>query len=116
MTSTLELLLSQLRDGAADASVLARARALMAGDERLPEDVREVALLDPAEAAEDAVALLALLGVDDLGAQLRDAIWSEVGSSVAAEEAAISEVDAEGLLAKDEQVAAEFDARRTASA
>jgi hypothetical protein len=27
-----------------------------------------------------------------------------------------AEVDAEGLLAKDEQVAAEFDARRTASA
>lgn len=76
--TTLETLLMQLRDGPPDPSALARARALLVGDARIPEDVREIALTDPAEATEDAVGLLAVLGLDELGLGLADALREEL--------------------------------------
>ncbi|MEQ1568479.1 MAG: hypothetical protein ABMA64_22775 [Myxococcota bacterium] len=80
MTSNLETLLFQLRDGPTDAAVLARARALAVDDERIPADLREFVLVDPAEAPSDAAGLLAVLGVDDLGAALSAEIYQSSDS------------------------------------
>jgi hypothetical protein len=108
MTSTLELLLIQLRDGPSDADTLARARALARVDERIPEDVRAIVLVDPADAEADAAGLLAVLGADDLGAHLAEAIRAEAGSETRVARtdevderwAEIAEVLREGLVAE----------------
>jgi hypothetical protein len=62
MTDTLPGLLERLRSGSASASDRARARALVEGDARLPDDVRRDALADDADTVADATALLGLFG------------------------------------------------------
>jgi hypothetical protein len=62
MTDTLPGLLERLRSGSASASDLARARALVEGDSRLPDDVRRDALAADADTVADATALLGLFG------------------------------------------------------
>ena len=62
MTDTLPGLLERLRSGSASASERARARALVADDVRLPEDVRRDAFVVDADTVADATALLGLFG------------------------------------------------------
>ncbi|MEQ1507559.1 MAG: hypothetical protein ABMB14_35340, partial [Myxococcota bacterium] len=89
MNNTLDMLLVQLRDGppgaAPPAAELDRVRALVLCDERIPPELREVVFADPAEAAEDAAGLLAVLGIDDLGELLASAVMAEAGAIDAAD-------------------------------
>ncbi|MEZ4239688.1 MAG: hypothetical protein R3F59_26740 [Myxococcota bacterium] len=75
----LEQILVRLRDGETSPDLVARAIALVRADERIPDDVREVAFGDPTEAAEDAAGLLAVLGADDLGDLLVSAVMAAAG-------------------------------------
>jgi hypothetical protein len=72
----LDMLLIRIRDGEAGPEDVERARALVQTDSRLPEELREIALVE--DIREDAVALLAVLGHDDgFGALMSEAIMSE---------------------------------------
>lgn len=79
MTTHLEQLLHRLRDGVGTPDDLERARALARSDARIPDELREIVLCDPSEAAEDAAGLLAVLGADDLGEILVAAVLAEAG-------------------------------------
>ena len=77
----LDKLLMRIRDRDAGAEDIARARALVQADSRLPEELREIALVE--DIREDAVALLAVLGHDDgFGALMSEALLSESIDSV----------------------------------
>jgi hypothetical protein len=72
----LDKLLMRIRDRDAGAEEVARARELVQADTRLPEELREVALVE--DIREDAVALLAVLGHEDgFGALMAEALLSE---------------------------------------
>ncbi len=79
--TTLEKLLERIRDGEASTSQIAEARELARHDGRLPEDLRDE-VLDPdagsADLEAEAVGLLALLGNDDFGALLKEALYDEL--------------------------------------
>ena len=78
----LDSLLMRIRDDEATSDEVHRARALVQVDERLPEELRAVALVD--DIREDAVALLAVLGHDDgFGALMSEALLSEAVSEPA---------------------------------
>lgn len=80
MANTLETLLSQIRDGTAGPADLERARVLVQVDERIPPDLRDEVLRDPADAEADAVGLLAILGVEDsLFGDIAAAVHEESG-------------------------------------
>lgn len=66
MSDLLPSLLSRIRDGIATDADRLRARSLVEADQTLPADVRDLSLAAPAEAGEDAAALLALLGLEPL--------------------------------------------------
>lgn len=98
--TTLETLLARIRDGESTDAELARARELLASDERFPAELRADALDDEPEFG--ASALLALLGHDDgLGASLGAALLFEAGSPFDAQDDAIDfpAVDIAGLVA-----------------
>ena len=83
MTGTLEKLLERIRDGAASAEELVRARDLVAHDARLPEDLREIGLTDADDLAGDAVGLLAVLGAAPLFDDgLREALSDEAAAAL----------------------------------
>ena len=74
----LEQLLIRIRDGIADSEEFARAKLLLVGDARLPEELHGV--LDEEDPDLAAGALLGILGVDDtLGDLLSEAIAAETG-------------------------------------
>jgi hypothetical protein len=101
MQPSLEILLQQLRDKplAPDErqSLVASARELARADERFPEDVRALVFLDPSEASADAAGLLAILGLDDLGDLLTEALGAQI-------------VEVDGSLDVEEQVWAPYSA------
>ena len=74
--TTLEHLLERIRDGVATEEDIGRARELVEHDARLPGDIRGELLKDDLQA--DAVGLLAILGKDDVGDLLRDALADEL--------------------------------------
>jgi hypothetical protein len=88
----LESLLFRIRDGQASAEEVDRARALVASDVRLPDELREVVdFTDDPEG--DAVGLLAVLGADSLfGDLLREGLADEL----AAPEPVITAEDVDG--------------------
>ena len=108
MAGTLETLLERIRDGHATPDEIAHARDLVAGDARLPDELREVALTDTDDLPGDAVGLLAVLGADPLfGEALRDAVASDGVEVAGIEEAdsawqAIADVLREELQAVGE--------------
>lgn len=81
MASSLEHLLRRIRDRVASSEEVDTARGLVAADDRLPDDLRAVVLQDEAEMSSDAAGLLSVLGCDDLGEILAEAIQAEAGSS-----------------------------------
>lgn len=81
MASNLEHLLRRIRDRAASPEEVETARALVASDDRLPAELREIVLQEEAEMPSDAAGLLAVLGADDLGELLAEAIQAEAKSS-----------------------------------
>ncbi len=83
MMGTLEKLLERIRDGAASAQELARARDLVAHDARLPDDLREIGLTDADDLAGDAAGLLAVLGAAPLFDDgLREALSDEAAAAL----------------------------------
>lgn len=76
----LDRLLMRIRDGDASPATLARARALLAEDVRLPQDLREIGL-DDDDPAIAAGALLGVLGLDGglFGELLGEALQFEAG-------------------------------------
>ena len=76
--NTLEKLLEQIRDGEASAKQIAEARGLAVHDGRLPEDIRGEVLIDDDDLQAEAVGLLAVLGNDDFGDLLREALSEEL--------------------------------------
>jgi hypothetical protein len=78
----LDQLLMSVRDGDTRPATLARARALLAVDPRLPPDLREFGLSED-EPAIDAAALLGVLGLDDglLGGLLAEALADEAAAA-----------------------------------
>lgn len=81
MTDLLSLL-RRIRDGHATVDEVARARALIRDDVRLDDELRSIALTDD-DLSGDAAGLLAVLGADDLGSLLADAIVHEAGTIAA---------------------------------
>lgn len=81
MSDTLDNLLVRLKDGIATLAELERARALVRSDERVPDDLRDVVFVEASEIEVDATALLAVLGHDDLGAMLVDAVMDEIAAA-----------------------------------
>ena len=77
MASNLETLLRRIRDGQSSADEVAAARSLVRSDDRIPQDLRGLVLLEEAELASDAAGLLSVLGSDDLGELLAEAILAE---------------------------------------
>lgn len=112
--TTLETLLVAIRDGTAPPDALDRARKLAERDARIPEDLRDVVLIEPSEASSDAAGLLAVLGADDIGEILSAALLEESGLAPQAPEVADPDLDdewapigaalREGLLAEAEGV------------
>lgn len=93
MAGTLENLLRRVRDGSASPAEVEQARALVAHDARLPEELRVDMLVDDPEG--DAAGLLAVLGADDLFADaLRDAIAHEISAEPQVALAELEEPDA----------------------
>ncbi|MEN0067599.1 MAG: hypothetical protein AAGA48_36040 [Myxococcota bacterium] len=88
-------LLRRIRDGHADADDVHKARALVANDARLDPELREIALTDAEDLAGDAAGLLAVLGADDLGPLLAEAIAFEGGRAPPAESIEADELDAQ---------------------
>jgi hypothetical protein len=88
MSANLETLLQRIRDGVGSSEEVTRARELVASDARLPDELREIALRDDDDLEADAAGLLSVLGADDLGALIAQAIQAE-----AAEPLTESEVD-----------------------
>lgn len=81
MAGTLENLLIRLRDGAASAEDVDRARVLVRSDARLPEELRTVVLADDEDLSADAAGLLVILGAaDPLAELLADAVRAEGGA------------------------------------
>jgi len=80
----LDRLLMRVRDGDTSASTLARARSLLARDERLPPDLREIGLSED-EPEKDSSALLGVLGLDGglLGGLLAEALANEAEPQMA---------------------------------
>jgi len=76
--TTLEKLLEHIRDGEATAEQIAEARELAAHDARLPEEIRSEVLIDADELVAVAVGLLAVLGSDDFGDLLKEALFDEL--------------------------------------
>ena len=74
------------RDGLADTDEVSRARSLVEQDARLPEELRSVALTDDEDLAADAAGLLSVLGSDDLGALLAEAVRAEAEAGPEASE------------------------------
>ncbi|MEO0605478.1 MAG: hypothetical protein AAF211_28870 [Myxococcota bacterium] len=83
------LLLRRIRDGHADLAEVERARALVREDARLDDELRAIALTDDDDPSGDAAGLLAVLGADDLGTLLADAIAHEAGPAEPIDEAAL---------------------------
>jgi len=108
MASNLEDLLRRLRDGTAGPGDAQRARAMVQDDARLPDEIRDVALASDEELAEDAAGLLSVLGVDDLGALLAEAVRAEAEDAPVPQVhdgwELIAEVLREGLRAEAGQV------------
>lgn len=110
MTGTLERLLERIADGVASSAEVARARDLVAGDARLPEELREIGLTDASDLVGDAVGLLAVLGAAPLfGEGLREALHDAAVEAVSAADLdngeddgwlAIAAVLREGLVAE----------------
>lgn len=82
------LLLRRIRDGHADPTEVERARALVRDDARIDDELRAIAFTDD-DPSGDAAGLLAVLGADDLGTLLADAIAHEAGSAGSIDEAAL---------------------------
>lgn len=80
MTRTLENLLIRLRAGDVRPGDPATARALVAGDARIPAELRDAVFRSADECADDAAGVLAVLGLDDLGAVLSAGIREEVAA------------------------------------
>ena len=80
MANSLETLLRRIRDGVSSSEEMERARTLVLADDRLPAELREVVLLDEEAAPSDAAGLLSVLGADDLGALLAEAIEAEASA------------------------------------
>ncbi|MCB9685093.1 MAG: hypothetical protein H6738_07280 [Alphaproteobacteria bacterium] len=80
MSDTLDNLLMRLKDGIATLAELEQARALVRSDERVPDELRDVVFVEASEIEADAAALLGMLGLDDLGAMLVEAVMDEIAS------------------------------------
>ncbi len=97
MDDRLESLLRRIRDGHGTAETQSEARALVADDDRIPAELRDLVLLDEAEAASDAAGLLSVLGADDLGEVLAAAVRAEGAEPSVLTEAQL-EPDAEWMV------------------
>ncbi|MBX2797429.1 MAG: hypothetical protein KTR31_07175 [Myxococcales bacterium] len=93
MSGNLEMLLRRIRDGQATSEEVSAARALVRADARLPEELSSVVLLDEQEAPSDAAGLLSVLGADDLGALLAQAVREEADVEHSALDLASQEQD-----------------------
>lgn len=82
MTDPLLPLLRRIRDGLASSDELDRARTLLGDDPRVDDELRAVALTDDDDLPGDAAGLLAVLGADDLGPLIAEAIAAEAGRTV----------------------------------
>jgi hypothetical protein len=89
MTRTIENLLIRLREGDVRPGDLEAARALVAADHRVPDEVRAEVFLSPPEVSSDAAGVLALLGCDDLGEVLVDGLRAELASLAPLQEVAV---------------------------
>lgn len=81
MASNLEHLLRRIRDRVASDDEIEVARTLVADDDRLPDELRDIVLVDESEMSSDAAGLLSVLGHDDLGELLAEAVLAEAASS-----------------------------------
>lgn len=81
MPDHLLTLLRRIRDGHAEPSEVETARALVRDDPRLDGELRAVGLADEDDLAGDAAGLLAVLGADDLGPLLAEAIANEAAEA-----------------------------------
>jgi hypothetical protein len=111
MTRSLENLLVRLRGGDVRPGDRESAASLVAGDARIPDELRAELFRSDDDVAADAAGVLALLGLDDLGAVLADGIRAEAAqvglSELEADDAAWAEIAAalvEGLRAESAQV------------
>lgn len=77
MSENLETLLRRIRDGLSTSDEVERARGLVAQDARLPEELRDIALGVDEDLRADAAGLLSVLGADDLGGLLAEAVRAE---------------------------------------
>ena len=104
----LDSLLMRIRDKEASNEDVRRARELVQIDERLPEELREIALVE--DIREDAVALLAVLGHDDgFGALVGEALLSEVVESSVESNTEVHEAQVVDLAeAMEEELARPF--------
>ncbi len=94
MAGTLETLLVRIRDGVAGAGDVEQARALVLGDSRVPDELRQIALTDADDLEGDAAGLLSVLGADSLfGALLRDAVVAEAAPATPAPTPEIADDD-----------------------
>lgn len=80
MNDSIHILLQRILEGVASPDEVAQARERVAGDARLPEDLRAEALTVESEWAADAAGLMVLLSEEDAwGSALRDAVSLEAG-------------------------------------
>ena len=85
MNDPLHMLLQRILEGDASPEEVARARERVAGDARLPEELREEALTVEGDWAADAAGLMVLLCEEDSwGSALRGAVSEEAGDMPAA--------------------------------